>query len=333
MAYDTLKVAITGAGAISRFHLAGWQAQTGVEIAAICDPDRDRAQAQADLFGIPQVFGDMAQMLAAVRPDAVDIITPVGSHAPLVRLAADHGVHVMCQKPMTPTVADAEALIADVGERVRFMVHENYRFRPHYAELAQRMRVGQVGRLRHARLTVRASAVLDYPGKTPFLLGRQPYLADFRRLLVFEVLIHHLDALRAILGEMTVQGATLDRMNPALKGEDVAVIQLRTDDGALVLIDADIAAPGHPPLPADRLELLGEADTLIYDRDRITLLSQPGAVSLHDLTANYQACFTGAVADFTDGLRSGRPFQTDRLDNLRTLRLMEDIYRAAGVAI
>ncbi|MBU2961270.1 Gfo/Idh/MocA family oxidoreductase [Citreicella sp. C3M06] len=333
MGYDRLKVAITGAGAISQFHLKGWQAQQGVEIVAICDPDQSKAEQQAEAFGIPEVFTDMVQMLDATRPDAVDIITPVGSHAPLVRLAADRGVHVMCQKPMTPTVAEAEALIGDVGERVRFMIHENYRFRPHYAELAQRMAAGQVGRLRHARLTVRASAVLDYPGKQPFLLGRQPYLADFRRLLVFEVLIHHLDALRAILGEMRVESATLDRMNPTLKGEDVALIQLRSDDGALVVIDADIAAPGHPPLPADRLELLGETDTLIYDRDRITLLSSPDDVSLHDLAANYQACFTGAVTDFTEGLRSGRAFQTDRLDNLKTLRLMEDIYRAAGVAI
>ncbi len=333
MAYDKLKVAITGAGAISQFHLKGWQAQSGVDVVAICDPDKDKASAQADAFGIPRVFTDMADMLDATQPDAVDIITPVASHAPLVRIAADKGVHVMCQKPMTPTVKEAEALIAEVGERVRFMIHENYRFRPHYAELAQRMQAGQVGRLRHARMTVRASAVWDYPGKSPFLLGRQPYLADFRRLLVFEVLIHHLDALRAILGEMEVISATLDRINPALKGEDVALIQLRSADGALVVIDADIAAPGHPPLPTDRLELLGEADTLIYDRDRITLLSQPDAVSMHDLTANYQACFTGAVTDFTEGLRSGRAFRTDRLDNLKTLRLMEDIYRAAGVAI
>ncbi|GGH59302.1 Gfo/Idh/MocA family oxidoreductase [Frigidibacter albus] len=328
-----LTIAVAGAGAISEFHLKGWQAQQDVTLAAICDPDRDRAQAQADRFGIPAVFTGMGEMLTAVRPDAVDIITPVGSHAPLVRQAADAGVHVMCQKPMTPTVAEAEALIADVGDRVRFMVHENYRFRPHYAELARRIHAGEVGRLRHARLTVRASSLLDYPGKVPFLLGRQPYLADFKRLLVFEVLIHHLDALRSILGEMTVTAARLDRMNPDLQGEDVALVQLESADGALIQIDANISAPGHPPLPTDRLELLGELDTLIYDRDRITLLSQPEAVSLHDLTANYQACFTGAVTDFVEGLRTGRPFQTDRLDNLKTLRLMESIYRVAGVPI
>lgn len=328
-----LTVAVAGAGAISEFHLKGWQQQQGVKIAAICDPDEARALAQAERFAIPATFTDMRAMLEHVRPDAVDIITPVGTHADLTRQAAGLGVHVMCQKPMTPTVAEAEALIADVGERIRFMVHENYRFRPHYAELAARVAEGQVGKLRHARLTVRAASLHDYPGKTPFLLGRQPYLATFPRLLVFEVLIHHLDALRAILGEMTVLAARLDRINPALAGEDVALIQLQAESGALVQIDANISAPGHPPLPTDRLELLGEADTLIYDRDRITLLSRPDDVSVHDLTANYQACFTGAISDFVSGLRTGSAFKTDRLDNLRTLRLMEDVYRTAGVSV
>lgn len=329
----TLTVAIAGAGAISEFHLKGWKAQQDVTLAAICDPDPARARAKAEEFGIPAVYADTEEMLEAVKPDAVDIITPVGSHAPLVKMAADRGIHVMCQKPMTPTVAEAEALIAEVGDRVRFMVHENYRFRPHYAELARRVAEGQVGPLRHARLTVRSSSLFDYPGKVPFLLGRQPYLKEFKRLLVFEVLIHHLDALRSILGEMQVMSATLDRINPDLAGEDVALVTLRADSGALVQIDANISAPGYPPLPTDRLELLGEADTIVYDRDRIIRLSEPDNVSLHDLQANYQACFTGAVTSFVEGLRTGAPFPTDRLDNLRTLRLMEAIYTAAGVAI
>jgi len=89
----------------------------------------------------------------------------------------------------------------------------------------------------------RASAVLDYSSKIPFLLQRQPNLAKFKCLLVFEVLIHHLDALRAILGEMTVLSATLDQINPELKGEDVALIQLRSDQGVLVQIDASLPHP------------------------------------------------------------------------------------------
>ncbi|WP_168223031.1 Gfo/Idh/MocA family protein [Oceanicola sp. D3] len=328
-----LKIVIAGAGAISEFHLKGWQAQEGVTLAAICDPDEGKARARAEEFGIPAVYTDVAEMLEATQPDAIDIITPVASHAPLVEMAADRGVHVMCQKPLTPTVAEAEALIEKVGERVRFMVHENYRFRPHFAEVAQRVQAGEVGRVRHARMTVRSSSMYDYPGRVPFLLGRQPYMGSFRRLVVFEVLIHHLDALRSIFGEMVVESATLDQINPELEGEDVALVTLRTRDGALVVIDANISALGYPPLPTDRLEVLGEADSLVLDREVLRLMSREEPVTVHDLKANYQACFTGAVSAFVTGLREGTPFPTDRLDNLETLRLMEGIYVAAGVAI
>lgn len=328
-----MRVAIAGAGAISEFHLKGWQAQEDVELCAICDPDEGRAKNRASEFGIAEVYTDVETMLDSVKPDAVDIITPVATHAPLVRLAADRGIQVMCQKPMTPTVAEADALIAEVGDRVRFMVHENYRFRPHFAEVADRVRNGEVGKVRHARLTVRSSSLFDYPGKTPFLLGRQPYLADFERLLVFEVLIHHLDALRSILGEMTVESAALDQINPDLKGEDAALISLKTESGALVLIDANVSALGYPPLPTDRLEIMGDADTLILDRDTLRLLSREEPVTVHDLAANYQACFTGAVSEFVNGLRTGAPFATDRNDNVKTLRLMESVYRVAGYKI
>ncbi len=325
-----LRVGVAGAGAISQFHLRGWQAAEGAGVVAICDPDRARAQAMADAFAIPAVYADAAQMLARENLDAIDIITPVGQHAPLARMAADHGVHIVCQKPMTPTVAQAEALIADIGERVRFCIHENYRFRPHYAEVREWIAQGRIGEVQHARLTMRSASMVAREGETPFLLGRQPYLARFEKLLIFEMLIHQLDALRATLGELEVLSAVTARTNRALAGEDVGVIVMRQRlGGASVVLDGNISAMGYPPLPTDRLEIVGSRDTLILDRDEIYLVSDPANRTKHDLTANYQACFSGLIASFAEGLRTGRPFPTDRLDNIETLRLMEAAYEAA----
>ena len=126
-----LRAALVGAGMISLFHLRAWQA-AGIPVVAVCDLDREKAEARAEEFGIARVYDDPAAMFADGGFDLVDIAASVGAHAPVTRMAADHGVHVMLQKPMTETVAEAEALVAEVGERVRFMVHENYRFRPHY---------------------------------------------------------------------------------------------------------------------------------------------------------------------------------------------------------
>lgn len=326
-----LRVGVAGAGAISRFHLAGWRDTPDVELVAICDPDLDRAREKAREFGIPATHADFADMLARERLDAVDIITPVATHAPLTVLAADAGVHVCCQKPLCPTVREAEALIDAVGNRVRFMVHENYRFRPHYALMRRELNAGRVGRILHARMTVRSASCYTADGSEPPLLARQPYLRTFPRLLVFEVLIHQLDAMRTLLGPLEVRSATLARVNPALAGEDVAVITLAGPDGMTVVLDGNISAPGYPPLPVDRFEVMGSTGTLVYDRDRLYLEGSTQAPTTFDLVANYQVCFTEAVRAFAYGLKSGLPFETDRLDNLETLKLMEACYRAAGV--
>ncbi len=328
---DKLRVGLAGAGAISQYHLVGWSQIPDAKLMAICDIDEARARAKAQAFNIPKVYTDFRAMIEQEKLDAVDIVTPVGSHAPLTRLAADAGLHVCCQKPLTPTVKEAEELIAYVGDRVRFMVHENYRFRPHYVRVKQWLDDGRVGEILHARMVVRSQSMIEVNGVLPFLLNRQPYLKDFRRLLIFEVLIHNLDALRALLGPLEVVATQIARVNKELAGEDVAVILMRGRGELGAVLDGNISAPGYGPLPVDRLEIMGSKGTLIYDRDRLYMAGSDEAPELFDLAKNYQVCFSSAVREFVNGIRSGKPFPTDRLDNLETLRLMESCYVSAGV--
>lgn len=330
---DRLRVGFAGAGAISQYHLAGWSETAEAQLVAICDVDESRARAKAQAFSIPAVYTDFRSMIEGEKLDAVDIVTPVGTHAPLTRLAADAGLHVCCQKPLTPTVSEAEELIAYVGDRVRFMVHENYRFRPHYVQVAQWLQEGRIGEITHARMVVRSQGMIEVSGVAPFLLGRQPYLKDFRRLLIFEVLIHHLDVMRVLLGPLEVVAARTAKVNKDLAGEDVAVIMLGGRNGLTAVMDGNISAPGYGPLPMDRLEIMGTRGTLIFERDRLYLAGSEDPPVVFDLAKNYQICFTRAVQEFVRGIRESTPFATDRLDNLETLRLMESCYVAAGIKI
>ena len=330
---ERLRVGFAGAGAISQYHLVGWSDMPDAKVVAICDIDEDKARAKAQAFDIPNVYTDFRRMIEQEKLDAVDIVTPVGTHAELTRIAADAGLHVSCQKPLTPTVREAEELIAYVGNRVRFMVHENYRFRPHYVQVRQWLEQGRIGDITHARMIVRSQGMIEV-GKTPaFLLNRQPYLRDFKRLLIFEVLIHHLDVMRTLLGPLEVMSAQVAKVNKALAGEDVAVILMRGRNGMTVVMDGNVSAPGYGPMPADRLEIMGTKGTLVFDRDRLTMAGSDETPVVFDLAKNYQACFTSAVREFVRGLRDGRPFAIDRLDNLETLKLMEASYVAAGVKI
>lgn len=322
--------ALVGCGMISLYHLRAW-ADAGVPIVAVCDTDRAKAQARAEEFGIARVYDDPAALFAEGGFEAVDIAASVEAHDPVTRLAADHGVHVMLQKPMTRTVAEAEALVSYVGERVRFMVHENYRFRPHYMTVRRWLAEGRIGRVRHATMAVRGSGLCSLGGEEPFLLRRQPYLRDFDRNLVFETMIHHLDVLRLVCGPLTVVAARLNRLAEGLPGEDTATILMEGEDGLVATADGCLVAPGYPPLHGDRLELVGTKATVVMDYDRVFLVGAEGEAERVDLVGRYQECFDTAIAAFVRGVREDTPFETDRLDNLETLRLMESVYRAAGV--
>jgi predicted dehydrogenase len=98
-----------------------------------------------------------------------------------------------------------------------------------------------------------------------------------------------------------------------------------------VVLDGNISAAGYAALPVDRLEITGSRGTIVYDTDHLYQLGSTEPPLTYDLAKNYQICFTSGIQDFVRGLRTGQPFQTDRLDNRETLALMESCYVAAGV--
>jgi D-apiose dehydrogenase len=329
---DRLRVALVGCGLISLYHLRAWNA-AGADVVALCDTDRTKAEARAREFGVSRIHSDAAELFAEGGFDAVDIAASVGAHAPVARMAADHGVHIMCQKPLTETVTEAEALIGYVGERVRFMVHENYRFRPHYMTVRRWVDEGRIGTVRHAAISCRGSGLCPRDGAPPFLVERQPYLTGFRRNLVFETMIHHLDVLRCLCGPLTVVAARLNRLAKGLPGEDTAAILLAGENGFVATADGCLVAPGYPQLHGDRLEVIGSTGTILMELNRIHLVGSTEEAEEVDLLGRYQECFDTVMTDFIRCLKDGKPFETDRLDNLETLRLMESVYAAAGVEI
>ncbi len=114
-----LRVALAGAGMISWYHLTAWR-KLGerVRLVAVCDPDVDKATRRAREFDIPNVYRDADAMFAAEAIDALDVASPRETHAAWVEAAAARGIDVLCQKPMTPTFAESEALVLRVGEPV-----------------------------------------------------------------------------------------------------------------------------------------------------------------------------------------------------------------------
>jgi len=149
-------------------------------------------------------------------------------------------------------------------------------------------------------------------------------------MLVAEVLIHHLDTLRMLLGPLRVTAAQLSRSSDLLVGADGAVIQLTTSNGAGIAVFASFAAHGHPAAQVDRLEILGDKGAIRLDGPSLTCSGASPGERTYDLPTEYQGSYNRTIAHFVDALRDNKPFETAPQDNLETLRLVEDCYRLSG---
>jgi predicted dehydrogenase len=327
----TLRVGLIGAGWVTQHHLHGWKALgDAAAVVAIADPSAENAKRRAQEFGIPAWFPNAQEMLAKTNIDAVDIAAPRAVHAELARLAADHGLPILCQKPLAPTLADAERLVADISGRARLMVHENWRFRAYYRKAAEWIAKGRIGAVKAASLTLLTSGTVpDADGRLP-ALERQPFMRMEKRMLVAEVLIHHLDTLRMLLGPLQIRSAALSRTCTELAGEDGAVIHLQTADGAGVAVFASFAAHGAPAELIDRLTVIGERGTIRLDGGELSISGAEEERMLFDPPAVYRDSYAAAIGHFVQALRAGTPFETSAEDNLNTLRLVEDCYRISG---
>jgi predicted dehydrogenase len=327
-----LKVALAGAGMISWHHLVGWRSLgERVRLVAVCDPDAAKAAKRAEEFSIRHVYSDADAMFAAEAIDALDVASPRQTHAEWVDAAAARGIDVLCQKPMTPTFAESEALVRRVEGKLRFMVHENWRFRPWYRELKRWIAAGDLGDVLLARMAIITSGLLpDASGRRPSL-ERQPFMQHEERLMIAELLIHHLDVMRFLCGELSVVAARAARTIADVRGETLAAIFLETVSGAPVEVTGTMAAPGYPSRPPDRLEIVGSKASAIFEDSELRLLGAASRSQTFDKDRGYQASFDSVIAHFVDCLESGAPFETDAAENLDTLRLVEDAYAAADL--
>ena len=271
----SLRIAGIGAGYFSRFHLEGWRDIAGVEVAGWCDTDVDRVQALAREHDIAQVYADAAQMLDALKPDLVDIVTPPPAHAALVALAHARGIPVICQKPLTPSWRESLAL-AEAAEHAGVLcaVHENFRFQPWYREAKRMLDAGELGVPHSVAFRLRPG---DGQGPRAYL-DRQPYFQTMPRLLVVETAIHWIDTFRFLLGEVAAVTARLRRMNPAIRGEDAGYLILEFGDGPTGLFDGNRAndfVASNPRRTMGELWLEGSAGVLRLDGEARLVVETP----------------------------------------------------------
>ena len=118
MGDGVIRAAVIGAGYLGRFHAQKWAGMTGCTLVAIADPSIAVREAVGRELGVEAV-ADWRELLG--RVDAVSVVTPTPLHHPVARACLEAGVHVLVEKPITTTVAEAADLIAVAGASGRVL--------------------------------------------------------------------------------------------------------------------------------------------------------------------------------------------------------------------
>ena len=330
----TLRGVCIGAGYFSHFQYEAWARIPEVKLVAFANRDEGRAQVIKDRYKIGQWYADYEEMLDREKPDFVDVITPPDSHQEICRRAGERGIHVICQKPLAPSLEDGKAIVAQSqADRIRFMVHENFRFQPWHRELKRLMDEGAIGERLHS-LSFRAR-MGDGWGDDAYL-ARQPYFRDYEKLLIYETGVHFIDTFRYLGGEITRVMAWLRRLNSGIKGEDCGQVVFEFENGALGNWDANrYNEPNYDNARYTFGEFLVEGNggaLRLYPDGRITIQRLGEKEVNHDYP--HQAigfagdCCYLTQRHFVDRMISGENFETNGPDYLRTLAVQEAVYEA-----
>ena len=126
-----MKVGIIGCGFVAPDHIRCLRRLKDIEIVGVADTNLDAAHRLSSTFEIPQVFIDTKKLLEVSKPDVVHLLTPPQTHKELAIQAMESGAHVLLEKPMAPSLEEADAIVTAAHKHnVKLALCHNFLFIP-----------------------------------------------------------------------------------------------------------------------------------------------------------------------------------------------------------
>ncbi|KXF50644.1 oxidoreductase [Rhodococcus sp. SC4] len=239
-----LKVGIVGCGKIAINHAKALHAMPEVELVACSDTSKERADSFAAAHGIAHAYDDLEALLGSGL-DAVTICTPHPTHEAIVIAAAEHGLHVLCEKPIAITLDEADRMVeATAAAGVKFGVLFQRRFWPAAQRIRTAIDAGDLGGAPIvATCTVRLGRDLEYYTSDPW---RGRWDTDGGGVLMTQA-IHYIDMLQWFMGDAVEVTGHVDTLvhGDYIEVEDTVAATVKFSSGGLATITAGTTfAPG-----------------------------------------------------------------------------------------
>lgn len=261
---EKLRFALIGCGRISKNHImAAAQNQEICELAAVCDPVLERAeQKAADYFEQTgkktKIYADYREMLQKEEIDCCAIATESGYHAEIALYCIGQGKHVLIEKPMALSTADAEKMIKEAKERgVTLGVCHQNRFNAPIQHLKKAVDDGRFGKLVNGTARILWNRTMPYYEQAPW---RGTWAQDGGTLM--NQCIHDIDLLQWHLGgEPDVIMAMTGNYLRDIQAEDFGAILIRFKNGAIGMVEGTACV--YPKNLEETLSIFGETGAAV----------------------------------------------------------------------
>ena len=319
---DPLRIGCLGAARITKAALVKPALTTpGAVVTAIAARDLERAKAYAAKHGVATAYGSYDELLSDPAVDAVYNPLPNGLHGVWTIRALEAGKHVLCEKPFTANAEEA-AQVAAAAERTGRVVMEafHWRYHPLAARMLEIVANGELGKV------TRVEAMVCFPNLKRDDIRWQLSLAGGAQMDAGCYAVH---LVRVLAGaEPTVVSARAKERSPGVDASMVA--ELAFGDGRTGQARCSMAS-----LPRVQAKVIGSEATMkvtnplapqIWHR-----LSVKGPSGSRKERVAGGATYGYQLAAFVAAVRDGAPTLTPPADSIATMRVIDDIYRAAGM--
>nr|WP_055505274.1 Gfo/Idh/MocA family oxidoreductase [Nonomuraea pusilla] len=368
----TIGVGMVGHAFMGRVHSQAWRSvgaffdlPLAPRMAVLAGRSKERAAAAAARLGWADVETDWRELVARDDVQIVDICTPGDSHAEIAVAALRAGKHVICEKPLANTVAEAEAMVAAAEAAPgKSMVAFNYRRVPAVALARRYVEEGRLGEIRHVRAQYLQDWIVDPEFPLVWRLMRDRAGSG----ALGDIGAHIVDAAQFVTGQDVVGVSALTETfvkerplaagseglaarGSAARGEvtvdDAALFIGRMSGGALASFEATRFATGRKN--AMRIEVNGSLGSLAFDFESMNelwfcaggggferiLVTEPdhpyaGAWWPPGHGLGYEHTFTHEIRDFLEAVATGAAPSPSFADGLRVQRVLDAVERSAA---
>ena len=338
-----LRMAIIGCGGISETHVRVLKDFPDVEIVAGVDLKPDRLKVMDEKYGIKGLYSDWNKMLEKEQPDAVNICTPNGVHSQPAIDASSAGCHVIVEKPMAMDPQQCQKMIdAAKKNKKKLSVGFQYRYHPNTDFLARARDEGRFGKIMFVKCqALRRRGIPNWGvfGQKQLQGGGPMIDIGVHVIEMAHYLIGSPNPVAAAGNTWTYMGNKKSDVVSQWPGwdyktytvEDLAIGQIRFDNGAILHIEAMFA--GHIEKDVWNFTVMGDKGGCQWDppmifTDRAGTMTNESPAFVGSKT-DFPYLFSLKLRNFVDGCLKDEPLKAPGEAGLAVQKILDGVYRAA----